>query len=67
MSNGILDEMARQSQGMSPEKFICATCTKYEGALKCRIGVFIAFKGANMTGCWYYELGRKCLHCGKMT
>ncbi len=66
MSNEIVGEISRQFQGASPESFLCATCKKYDGALKCRLGIFIAFEGANMSLCQSFEQGRKCPHCGKM-
>jgi len=60
-------EMIRQSQDLKPEAFICKRCLSYEGSLKCAKGVFIAFTGANLSGCNWFQVGIKCIHCGKMT
>lgn len=63
----IHDEMVRQSQDMKPENFRCNKCKNYKGNLACEKNIFIAFEGANMAMCRYYELGRKCPHCGRVS
>lgn len=67
MSNGIRDEIIKQSRNWEQGFFLCASCRNYKGALVCENGIFIAFEGANLTHCSYYELGKKCRHCGKIT
>lgn len=64
-TNSIQTEMARQSQDMGGLNFICSDCRNYEGGCKCNLGVFIAFTGANMSTCRFYQNGSKCPHCGK--
>ena len=63
----ILKEMQRQAQGKGEEHFICKSCTEYNGGLNCEKNVFIAFEGANMSGCQFYRWGRICPHCGGAT
>ena len=57
----------QQSQGMGEDNFLCARCRNYEESLTCNKRIFIAFKGANMSGCLDFESGCKCIHCGKIT
>ena len=68
-TNGIIAEINRQSQYIEedPNPFKCSTCCNYKGALKCGKGIFIAFEGANLSGCFGYEEGNKCRHCGRIT
>ena len=63
--NSIASEIVAQSQRMSAENFICESCVNYQGKLVCSKGVFIAFVGANMSGCFGYVKGHKCRHCGR--
>ena len=62
----IMEEITRQSQNVRPENFICATCKYHTDGYGCQKGVFVAFQGANMSGCGWYELGKPCPHCGRM-
>jgi len=64
-SNSIEDVIQRQSQNMSWCNFICSECGNYGGGCICNKGVFIAFTGANMSGCLYFRKGNICPHCGK--
>ena len=66
-SNSIADEMVRQTQGMSLAEFRCDSCVYYDGAMRCQKNVFIAFVGANMGECRYYQWGITCKHCGRRT
>ena len=54
-----------QSEGAGGYNWICKDCIHYEGSTKCGMTVFIAFVGANMSGCIYYSKGRECPHCGR--
>lgn len=63
--NGIKEEMIRQHP--IPGGWVCPQCIHYKGKLICEKGIFIAFSGANMSGCCYYNSGKKCHHCGMMT
>jgi len=65
MSNSIGQEIEKQSQPTfnGTYLFICSDCKHYEGGCKCEKGVFIAFEGANISSCVYYETGIKCPHC----
>ncbi len=65
--NSIRTEIEKQSQNMSWDNFLCSICKNYQGKLICLKGVFIAFTGANMSGCYYFEGGRLCKRCGKYT
>jgi len=67
MTNPLKDEMVRQSQNMGPAVFSCARCKNYKGALSCGKGLFIAFEGANLYGCQFFEAGKRCQHCGRIT
>jgi hypothetical protein len=67
MSQTILEEMQKQAQGMCPEKFVCKDCINYKGNLACDKNVFIAFVGANMSSCSFYQWGITCAHCGLRT
>lgn len=49
------------------EIFICKKCIHYAGKLRCNKSVYIAFVGADMSDCIYYEEGKICKHCGKPT
>jgi hypothetical protein len=62
----ILKEMEKQSQDICPENFICSNCKNYKGACACEANVFIAFVGANMSNCRFYQSGRKCPYCGRV-
>lgn len=66
MSNNILSVIERQS---TPEFngiyiFLCTDCVNHTGGCQCSKGVFIAFEGANIPNCCYYERGGECPHCG---
>lgn len=67
MGNSLGKEIVRQSQDIQPDNFICNECKNYHGALSCEKGIFIAFEGANLSGCPYFSPGRKCRYCGKVT
>jgi hypothetical protein len=68
MVKGIKQEIERQSMGVGDiTVFWCASCRNYEGALVCKKGVFIAFEGANLSNCHFFDPGEKCSHCGKIT
>ena len=67
MSNNALDEIGGQSKDVETWVFCCDTCRNYRGNLVCSKGVFIAFKGANLSGCIYYVGGKECRHCGRIT
>ncbi|KKL49920.1 hypothetical protein LCGC14_2310640 [marine sediment metagenome] len=62
----ILDEMANQSSNINVNDWHCLTCRNYKGQLRCGANVFIAFEGANLAMCSFYERGRKCSHCGRV-
>ncbi len=64
--SSIADEIYKQSQGMDMGTFKCATCKNYKGGCCCEKWMFIAFEGANLSGCQFYEMGRKCPHCGRI-
>lgn len=71
MANDIAQEIARQSIGPGDPNlfwnlFWCGHCRNYEGALVCKKGVFIAFEGANLSNCRFFDLGKKCAHCDKI-
>ena len=66
-TTNIGDEIYKQSIDMGWDNFICHDCSNYEEGCKCIKGIFIAFTGANMSGCRYFEKGHKCKHCGKIT
>ncbi len=51
------DAIWRQSQNASPDNFICIRCRNYELNLRCAQNVFIAFVGANLSGCVYFQAG----------
>jgi hypothetical protein len=63
--NSIAEEMIKQSQNMCFVNFLCASCKNYQGKLVCSQGVFIAFEGANLSGCRFYIKGQKCPKCGE--
>ena len=63
--NSIQGQIVKQSQNMGYHNFICSDCINYDGGCKCKQGIFIAFTGANMSDCRYYQKGTKCSHCGK--
>ena len=65
MTNSIGDELANQSQDMGGNNFICISCKNSTGGYGCSKGVFVAFVGANMSQCIYYEKGVSCPHCGR--
>jgi len=65
MSHGIAEEIVKQSQGAGWENFVCSVCKNYAGGCVCERGVFIAFEGADVSGCIYQEKGRACPHCGR--
>jgi hypothetical protein len=67
MFSGLEKEMVKQSQNWEQGVFRCASCLNYKGACTCEKGIFIAFEGANLTHCSYYQQGKKCRHCGRMT
>ena len=61
----IYTEMQRQSQNINPTNFICEKCAFYNGGVGCEQGIFVAFKGANMSNCHFFKPGVKCPHCGE--
>lgn len=63
----VSEAIARQSENINVDDWLCLTCKNYEGDLRCKKNVFIAFTGANMRGCYFYEHGHKCRHCGRVT
>ena len=67
MFEGIREEMIKQGQNWEQGVFRCDSCINYKGALVCEKRAFIAFAGANLTHCSYYQWGIKCRHCGKCT
>ncbi len=67
MANSITEAIAQQSAGINVSDWRCLTCRNYRGNLGCNKNVFIAFTGANMNLCAWYECGRKCRHCGKVS
>jgi len=66
MDSCILIEMYKQSIDASGDNFYCKNCRHYKGGCGCEQCVFIAFVGANMSNCSYYQKGIKCPHCGEM-
>ncbi len=67
MNNTIIEELTHQS---TPSlngtcNFICSECKNYKGSCICEKGVFIAFVGANIPLCSFYEWGKHCPHCGR--
>jgi len=54
-------------QSPTVDGWICPTCIHYEGGVKCEQGIFITYTRANMKGCYWFELGKECKHCGKRT
>ena len=66
-TNDIREEIARQAQDAFVYNFSCKTCMNYKGRCCCEKNVFIAFEGANMSGCANYIEGKKCQHCGRIT
>jgi len=67
MNRNIINEIQRQSQGIETWTFVCDICQNYKDNLVCSKGVFIAFKGANLSGCFEFQGGKKCNHCGRIT
>ena len=67
MSSSIRDEIEKQSTTTFDGKvtFLCETCKNYKGSCICEKGVFIAFVGANIPLCHFYEQGKKCPYCGR--
>ena len=61
------DEMVKQSQNIEPSAFLCDYCKSYKGKLSCEKGIFIAFAGANLSHCSFFERGRSCKYCGRIT
>lgn len=61
----IVDAIYDQSPTI--DGWICKTCVNYEGPLKCKFNIFIAFVGANMAGCRFHQQGMECRHCHKFT
>jgi len=57
--NSIEAEIRKQSDGAGWENFICSKCRHYDGGVICKENVFIAFTGANMKGCIYFEEERR--------
>jgi hypothetical protein len=47
--------------------WICPMCKNHKGGVGCEANVFIAFVGANMSGCQLYDRGEPCIHCGRAT
>lgn len=58
-------ELERQSVAMGGDNFICVDCKFHKDGYGCEKNVFVAFVGANMSGCRFYERGVKCPHCGR--
>jgi hypothetical protein len=52
-----LSEVLRRQSG--PGDFLCAHCRNYEGKLICDYGYFIAWIGADTSGCGHYEIERR--------
>jgi hypothetical protein len=63
----VVDAIWQQSINLSEDNFLCKTCKRYLGGCSCLLGVFIAFEGANLSRCYGYQKGTKCIHCGKIT
>ena len=61
----IRSEIAKQSVDMGWDNFPCSSCKNYMGGCGCEKGVFIAFEGANLSGCIYQDKGKACPHCGR--
>ena len=68
MSNNIKAEIEKQSTTTYDGHvvFLCATCKNHTGGCQCAKGVFIAFEGANIPMCCFYQQGIKCPHCGRI-
>ncbi len=47
--------------------FRCERCVHYEGGIKCTLNFFIYASGVDMSGCWGFEEGKVCRHCGRRT
>ncbi len=67
MGDAITEAIARQSDGINVDDWRCLTCRNYKGNLACNKNVFIAFTGANMNLCAFYERGQRCAHYGKVS
>ena len=61
------ESLLRQSSDVDDGGWICPDCIFYQGGLHCELNTFIAFVGANMGGCWGFQKGKKCRHCGLVT
>jgi len=59
MADGIITEIEKQSQDVRWENWICKTCTLYSGSLICKMNMFIAFEGADMSRCSSYTPAHK--------
>jgi len=65
--SSIEEEILRQSHYMPGNNWlVCGDCKNYKGACACEKNVFIAFEGANMSNCSFYDKGKKCPHCGRV-
>lgn len=67
MSYTILQEMMGQGNDINVDDWLCLACVNYLGKLRCQRNVFIAFTGANMSLCCYYQQSQICIHCGNVT
>ena len=50
----IRDAIIRQSSG-DPQGWICPDCWNWGGGVHCKANVFIAFKGADLYGCQFFD------------
>lgn len=64
--SGIIEAMAAQSTNINVDNWHCLNCRNYKGKLRCEANVFIAFEGANLSMCSFYERGRQCPHCRRV-
>lgn len=60
-------EILMKQQAPVPGGWVCPTCINYKGKIICNQGVMICFEGANTRGCFYFQKGKICIHCGKVT
>lgn len=50
----IHDAIVRQSSG-DPQGWICPKCWNYCGGVRCKANVFIAFTGAGLGNCGFFD------------
>ena len=58
LGSGVQGEVARQYP-TKPDDFICQDCWFWKGGVGCKKGYFIAFTGANTSGCTGFDDGPK--------